>query len=189
MHELVDKVISDHEICIRCLLTPLLYSRSKKRLNDAAFLPPADSDEVSLLRLLYTDLNKCKAHAKFLQERIKDNTYVGLASITLADVKCINEGVLANIKADDDNSLIITGNIRYAPMNEREEYEPLNIDVYSDDNGLPMHANIIYSHRIEKGKVATKARKYARELIKLSHFSIDEFPKEEIWNMGEFYNS
>lgn len=162
MHELVNRAISDDEFCIRCILSPLFCHSTKEKLKENAFLPPPNSDEVSLLRLMYTDLDRCKAHAKRIEEKMKDRindiSYRGLASITQRDVK------ETNVKSE------ITCNIVYAPMDEKGNYVKNEKDVYSDDLGLPMHANLIYPFKVGKGEVATKARKYARCLLKLSNF-------------------
>lgn len=178
MHKLVNKIILEDEICIRCILSPLFCHSTKKKLKENAFLPPPNSDEVSLLRLIYTDLNRCKLHAKHiedtLKEKVSDIQYQGLASITSKDV---NE---ANLELDM-SCLIV-----YAPMDKDGNYIPDYKDVYSDESGLPMHANLIYPYKMEKGKVATEARKYARRLLKLAKFEYDNNPESMTWDMGAF---
>lgn len=178
MHELINKTILNDEICIRCILSPLFCHSTKKKLKENAFLPPPNSNEVSLLRLMYTDLNKCKSHAKHIEgtmkEKVNDIQYQGLASITSKDV---NE---ANLE------LNMSCQIVYAPMDEDGNYIATCKDVYSDEGGLPMHANLLYPYEMKKGEVATEARKYARRLLKVARFEYDNNPESTTWDMGNF---
>lgn len=181
MHELINKTISEDEICIRCLLSPLYCSSSKQKLKEHALLPPPNSDEVSLLRLMYANLDWCKLHAKYLEEKMNNNNhnqydykYQGLAAITSMDVNKVNLETNMSCK------------IVYAPMDDNEQYIPKDQDVYSDEKGLPMHANLIYPFKIEKGELYTKARKYAKKLIKVAKFKYDEHPESLTWDMGSF---
>lgn len=175
MHELVNKIILEDEICIRCILSPLFCHSTKRKLKENAFLPPPNSNEVSLLRLMYTDLTRCKLHAKHIEETLKEKVsdiqYQGLASITSKDVNEANE------------DLNMTCQIVYAPMDENGNYISNDKDIYADESGLPMHANLLYPYKMERGEVKTEARKYARRLLKLAKFEYDDNPEGMTWDM------
>lgn len=174
MHEQVNKIILEDEICIRCILSPLFCHSTKMKLKENAFLPPPGSNEVSLLRLMYTDLNRCKLHAKHIEETLKEKVsgiqYQGLASITSKDVNEANK--ISSMSCQ----------IVYAPMDKEGNYIPNNKDIYADESGLPMHANLLYPYKMVKGEVMTKARKYARQLLKLAKFEYDNNPESMTWN-------
>lgn len=179
MSELVSKVVDDTEICIRCILTPLFFSERKKKLRREAFLPPAGRRDVSLLRLRYTDLTRCKHHAKSL--RIKENSYSGLASIMKADVA----------DAYNDESVIgretFSVDVVYSPMSEDGNYMSTEVDVYSDDKGLPMHADLMYASEAAPNEIQTQMRKFANVLKGKARFQEDEDPDNPEWTGGDFY--
>lgn len=173
MHELVSRTVEDSEICIRCICSPLHVSSHKGTLKREAFLPPPNRSDVSLLRLRYTDLNFAKTHAKNLNLARQD--YWGLASIVKRDISSVDI---------EDTGLSV--DIISTPLSKDKQYIPIDIDVYSDDEGLPMHADLIYTETANANEVKTQMRKIANMLIKIAKFQKDEESDKEEWSMGDF---
>lgn len=142
-------------------------------------MPPAGRRDVSLLRLRYTDLTRCKHHAKSL--RIKENSYSGLASIMKADVA----------DAYNDESVIgretFSVDVVYSPMSEDGNYMSTEVDVYSDDKGLPMHADLMYASEAAPNEIQTQMRKFANVLKDKARFRKDVDPDNPEWTGGDFY--
>lgn len=173
MHELVLREVDDSEVCIRCICSPLHVKAKTGTLKREAFLPPPNKREVSLLRLRYTDLNFAKSHAKSL--KLTDQTYWGLASIVKSDIKSVQI-------EDDAFSVDILG----TPISKDKKYIPVNISVYSDDEGLPMHADLIYSEFADANEVKTQMRKFANILVKIAKHRKDDNVDQSDWSMGDF---
>ena len=96
---LIDKKIAEDEICARCVLHPLMYSESKKKLKEQAFQPKWGEHDASMLRLRYCTKGFCHQHGTNLN--VEGQTYVGVAFITPRQVEEVNEW------AASDNSLKI----------------------------------------------------------------------------------
>ena len=139
--KLVSKVVEDEEIIVRGLLDPLFWSHRKKRFKKEAFMPPPNRPDVSVLRLLYADDNLCKCHAASLI--IPNQSYVGLAVVLPQDIRRINGTIPEN---DIKVEVICT------PIDESKSIVSEEVPVYSDDKGLPMHADIAYSEINNKGE-------------------------------------
>ena len=159
---LVLKELDSSEECIRCVLHPLIYSKSQQKLRREAMHPPRGSNKVSLLRLDYTEegLPFCIRHGKALS--VKGQTFVGLASITPQMVNECSEGVL--------KPYLLKAEVVYAPMH-KGEYVDRTIDVYTQDPNvdLPKHADLTYNNE-EDGDVKTELRMFANELVKRANF-------------------
>ena len=163
---LIPKTLDPEEECIRCVLHPLMYSQSKRKLKREAFLPPPGDNKVSLLRLAYTEggLTFCINHGKSLL--IPKHTFVGLASITPKMVEECSDDVLKT------NSFCVE--IVFAPMHQgRYINTTLDIDTAVSNIDLPMHADLVYAI-IEQGEVQTTLRKFAHELSKKAKFILAE---------------
>ncbi len=163
---LIPKTLDPEEECVRCVLHPLMYSQSKGRLNRTAFLPPPGGNKVSLLRLAYTTggYDFCIKHGRSLI--IKDNTFVGLASISPKMVKECSDSVL--------KSHSLGAEILYAPMHQGQYIDSdVDIDTTNSDIDLPMHADLVYV-KIAQGEVQTTIRKFAHELSKKARFFLVE---------------
>lgn len=155
---LVPKELDSVEECIRCVLHPLMYSKSQQKLKREAMLPPRGSNKVSLLRLKYTEegLPFCIRHGKSLS--VNGHTFVGLASVTPQMVNECSDGVLKqySLKAE----------VIYAPMHQGKYVDPtIDIDTKDPNIDLPMHADLTYS-KAEEGDVKTELRMFANELVK-----------------------
>lgn len=166
---LVSKTLDSNEECIRCLLHPLMYSISRKKLNHPAILPAPNSSKVSLLRLKYANdgLDFCIKHGQSLS--VKNNEFVGLAIITPDAVQKCNQ-----IHKEQHPTGFVQAEIKYAPIN-RGEYVDTSIDIDTDssDIDLPMHADLTYNNLNEED-VKTALRMYANELLKRIKFAIYE---------------
>jgi len=139
-----------------------------------ALLPPAEKCDVSVLRLNYTNLSFCKKHTKRL--KIGASNYWGLGAFKNIHIFKINISSEVELRAD----------VICSPIDESTKYIENISQVTTDTLGLPMHADLRYSEPIpQKGNPATKHRKYAQELLKLSTFQKDEDPDSEDWNMGD----
>lgn len=78
MSQIIPKSIDPRETLVRCIVHPLFCSKSNKRLKPAAFLPPPDENEVSILRRNYSPNDSfCKQHCKSLN--MGGQTYAGIA--------------------------------------------------------------------------------------------------------------
>ncbi|NDP20720.1 MAG: hypothetical protein GZ091_06540 [Paludibacter sp.] len=139
-----------------------------------ALLPPAEKCDVSILRLNYTDLNFCKRHTKAL--RIGACEYWGLGAFKNCHTSILNA---INLEI---NAIVIC-----SPIDEKNNYIEDISQVTTDTLGLPMHADLRYSEPIpSRGTPATKHRKYAQELLKLSGFIKDKESESDSWVMGSF---
>ena len=158
---LVSKIIGFDEECVRCVLHPLMYSKSKHKIKRESFLPPPNSNKVSLLRLAYTEggIEFCINHGKSIS---KCQCFVGLASITPEMVKECLDSIL--------NKHSLCAEIVYAPMHQGLYIDTM-MDIYTNDPNinLPMHADLTYSH-VEQGEVQTELRMFANELSKKAKF-------------------
>jgi hypothetical protein len=165
---LIPQIVSDDEILVRAIFHSLFYSKSDKKIKKEAFLPPPQRVDVSTLRLSYTTRDFCKNHA--LSITIRNNTYIGLALIKVAFIR--------NNK--DIVDVISTYYDEFGKLVQREE-------IYSNDKGLPMHADILYNFTptIEE-PIPQKIRVLANEIAKNATFYEDPYPSEKNWNGSEF---
>lgn len=169
---LIDKQIADDEICVRCVLHPLMYSESKGKLNDPVFQPKWGEYDASLLRLRYCTKEFCHKHGE--QLKVEGQAYVGLAFITSKQVEEVNKWAASeeSLKKYDGENAEINGteaHVAYAPMN-KGKYVDLCLDVYTEGEiDLPMHADLRYKAALEKD-VKTRVRAFARQLMKKAQF-------------------
>lgn len=167
----IEQTISDDEVLVRGLVHPLFAKANKMDRN--ALLPPAEKCDVSVLRLNYTNLNFCKKHTKALKIGICN--YWGLGAFKNIHLSMVNSLKDIELRAD----------VVYSPIDEKNNYINDISQITTCNLGLPMHADLRYSEPVpQKGTPATKHRKYAQELLKLSTFLEDKEPLSEAWNMG-----
>lgn len=162
MHCKINTNIETDEICVRCLTTPMHYDSKKNKLNIITFLPPKNTSSVSLLRLKYTTNEFCESHGRNLNAG--KNTYIGLAYITPQILNKALESFYSEYEIND-----IAAKIEGTPINENGEYRTDLDNVFSDDLGLPMHADLIYSkaYNAEAGEVRTNIRIIAQNIVNL----------------------
>lgn len=75
--------IFDEEKIARAIKTPYHLNKKKTKLKAAAFRPPAERDDLSVMRLEYMGANQCKAKAK----EISGTAYIGLAAINADEIR------------------------------------------------------------------------------------------------------
>jgi hypothetical protein len=167
---IVPRTIDGEEVLIRGVLTPIFYSSSKSILKREAFLPPPIRNDVSLLRLEYTNDNFCKNHAASLV--INGSSYCGLASFK---EKHVRELAL-------NGSFDFTVEVKATPIDIAGAIVADDAEVNESSPGLPMHADMIYSIAIEKGEVQTKLRRFAEALLKIANYFPDPNPKNIDWS-------
>lgn len=157
--QLVSKSISEDEPCVRCVMHPMMYSESKQLLKREAVLPAPNRNDVSLLRLNYTNIDFCISHGKKLSNT--NASFKCLAILYGKDLKELNN--LSDLKNTQWSG--IKSEIRYGPMHQG--HYVLDKDVYVDDDDveLPMHADLTYNS-INEGNVSTRMRRYATQLVK-----------------------
>lgn len=170
---LVDPIIADDEVCVRCIHHPLMYSVSKAKLKDEAFQPKWDERDASMLRLRYCNEDFCAVHGNGIE--IKGNEFIGLATIIPTDVKAVNEWAVSEdskIRYDGKEEKETNGmqaHIIYAPMNGKE-YVDASKPVYTEgDISLPMHVDLRYDKALNDD-VKTRIRHYARQLAARAAF-------------------
>ena len=169
---LIDKKIAEDEICARCVLHPLMYSESKKKLKEQVFQPKWGEHDASMLRLRYCTKGFCHQHGGRLN--VEGQSYVGVAFITPRQIEEVNEWAASDnsLKIYDGENAEINGteaHVMYAPMNNGE-YVDTDVDVYTEKEiDLPMHADLRYNAALEDD-VKTRVRDFARQLMKKAKF-------------------
>lgn len=159
---LVPKNLDSTEVCIRCVLHPLMFSNSSHRLKREAMLPPPSSNKVSLLRLSYAEggISFCVKHGKSLS--VAGQTFVGLASVTPQMVNDCSDKIL---KPHSMHAEVV-----YAPMHQGNYVDTsIDVDTQDPDVDLPMHADLTYFNS-EEGDIQTLNRMFANELVKHASF-------------------
>lgn len=173
---IVENNINSHEECIRCLIHPRCFSNGKHKIKRDAFFPPPGCNDVSLLRLEYTDISFCRKHGKHLSK--PGNAYVGLSSVTQAIIdKCLAEYRKENVEKP------ISAVIVFAPMLNDSDYADKNKIIYKEDGGLPMHADLHYniSGLSDNDGLQSRIRNFANILIKKIKYIEDQGLPQGTW--------
>lgn len=161
--QVVSRTVKDEEIIVRGLVDPLFWSHNKKKFKKEAFMPPPNSNDVSVLRLIYTDDHACKRHASSLQ--IPNNVYVGLAVVLSKDIRSVNNAIPNNEVGVD---------VVCTPLDIENKVVPKNKVVYKEDQGLPMHADILYSEANVREEVGNPREKIGQISMAISKFAKGE---------------
>ena len=140
----VSQIIAHQEALVRGIVHPLMYSKSSRLLKENAFKPPPGRNDVSVLRLLYTDADFCKKHFKSLV--VGFHAYCGMALIKVADVENIRSR-LADLGPGEEPPSV---HLAFTPL---DAFGNLRADrpVFAGDVGLPMHADIVFDFISEPG--------------------------------------
>lgn len=173
MARLVDKVIHLDEIIVRCLIRSYL-NKPRTTIVSSALEPRVDENDLSLLRLDYTDIGFCVNHGRSLTQRAED--FSGLLYLTSTIVEGMNQWARSSISAEEIDGKRsqngISSEIVYSPMDKNQNYLPTDIDVFAEDvskGDFPMHADLRFNERVVTGgqsvEVNTRIRKYARMMI------------------------
>jgi hypothetical protein len=161
--------VHEDELLVRVIVHPLFFSQSKNKLKEGAFLPAPNGTDVSVLRHLYTTDLFCKTHAKSVI--VGNHTYCGLATLIHKNVQDLNRSQIAqaivNSTPLDKNHKLRTGH------------------VYGVDEGLPMHADIVYDRQVLAGQPNTDLRKYANQLALRARYFNDPYPASPEWKGGK----
>lgn len=127
--------VDNKEYIGRIILHQFHYSESKKRLLPDAFMPsPREEDEVSTLRFKYTDADFCKKHGLSVAD-VRKRKFIGIAFL-------LAEEIIEAPKSDNFSATPIG-----TPLcinHKLREDSP----VYSNDEGIPSHADIKYNVKI-----------------------------------------
>lgn len=184
-----DKVIphqiASHELMLRAIFSPLFFNFKKRKLNNKAFLPPTKSKDaeqlslVSIFRRDYSSDSACKNSA--LSIKINQQSYIGFLSFFPEHISYVNALP----------GLSVTATVIYSPIDEQNNYRhPVSGNIfYTDDPGLPMHAEIKYSCPVELDNPNTGHRYYADTLLDIVKQSmhVDEHPNEKNWQQDKIH--
>jgi hypothetical protein len=165
--------IQENELLVRGIVHPYFYSNKKSKLKPEAYLPASNKNDVSLLRHFYTNDDFCKKHSSSL--RIGEHEYCGMSTFLKYHV----QETINNIPISERISVEVVG----SPMDDNQRYIN-NPPVFTNDPGLPMHADLIYEIPVFKGVPSTLHRKFASELVKQSNYFNDPNVNSPTW-LGE----
>lgn len=171
MVKIISKIIEPDETIVRCLLESYLKSSKSQVPTYKALEPKVNEDDVSMLRLDYTDEAYCISYGQGLSG---PSSFKGLLYISPRIVDSVNQWARSGISAEElsggrDRNGIST-RLVYSPLDKNKDPLPLDVDLSNDtSNGdCPMHCDLLYSERrIDGGQeevLNTRIRKYAVEL-------------------------
>lgn len=164
----------DHENIVRGIFHPLQYSE-KKGLKDPSFLPPPNGCTVSVIRGDYVSGNDhCKQKAS--EASIPDNKFYGMAIFIRENIDQIIEDL--NIDRDTDHYFYLL----WTPLDSDSTEYSKDKPIYTNSEGNPFHADLVYTTNPHQGEVKTNLRKLARQLIKKAVLYIDENPDSNTWD-------
>lgn len=171
MARIISKIIEPGETIVRCLLESYLKSKSQPIPAYKALEPKVNENDISMLRLDYTDRSYCIGYGQNLSGASK---FRGLLYLTPNIVDGVNQWARSGISAEDisgnrENNGI-SSRFVYSPLDKNRNPLPTDIDLTNDtSNGdCPMHCDLRFSERrIEGGQeevLNTRIRKYAEQL-------------------------
>lgn len=104
------KFVSDEEKLVRVILSPMNINPNTQNIKANIFKSPPNKDEVSVLRLFYTDADFCKTHGKRIQNPNENRNYYGLAVINTKEVRSVEADVVSS--PDPTNNLEMHADIK-----------------------------------------------------------------------------
>src|SRR6516165_8032070 len=109
--------ITDVEVIARGICSP--YHVKSGKLKPDAYLPPYDTDEVSVMRASWIGADACKGHAKDLENPSERKVYKGLAILSAQQIRQSGAGLI-------DSRTIFQGHadIRHGIVQRRGEPLP-----------------------------------------------------------------
>jgi hypothetical protein len=118
----IPETVDDDERLVRVVYSPMNFNEKTGELRDNAFKSPLMKDEVSVLRLEYTNADFCKQHAVRHSDPTKKREYFGmLAVITALAVRTEGADAISTpIKPD----LLMHADIVYGYMAESHDNYP-----------------------------------------------------------------
>lgn len=179
MIKIISKIIEPGETIVRCLIESYLKSKSQRVPDFKALEPKKNENDISMLRLDYTDHNYCVGYGQQLNGA---SDFRGLLYLTPKIVEGVNQWAKSGISAADisgnrENNGISSWFV-YSPLDKNENPLPTDVELTNDtSNGdCPMHCDLRYSERrIEGGQeevLNTRIRKYAQELKERAKYQI-----------------
>jgi hypothetical protein len=90
----IPNTFDSSERIVRVLYFPKLVTKDGKSIRALAFKSPKELDEVSVIRLEYSNPNFCKTHGKKHQVPSDDRAYFGLAVIKVDEIKASNADIV-----------------------------------------------------------------------------------------------
>jgi hypothetical protein len=84
--------IADKEAIARGICSPYHVKRGKLRAE--AYLPPYDSDEISVMRASWIGADSCKQHARALENLTEGKVYKGLAILSAQQIRESGAGLV-----------------------------------------------------------------------------------------------
>lgn len=168
MAEQIARVIDDTESIIRFVYSP--FHVKKDKLRREAFLPPKFRTDVSVQRLRYSDEDICRQIGMSQQRyEIPTKEWKGMAGFK-ADT------VLAKAKNNEPIQLVSS------PIDSAGEYRKIEEIIFSDDPGLPAHADILYDyHPVEGEALPVFVKEYAQYICEKSRYFADPNPSSAKW--------
>lgn len=172
---LINRVIEEgeHNI-VRCVVYPIHFN---KKLQKPLFTPPPNSNDVSLIRLKYTDETRAKSDGLQIAELKK----VKLPNATFSGFAVINYPILNLVKQTVDIPVTLVG----TPMDKNGKCINENVKAFRIDRGKPYHADLIYNKSTPDGEPNTKIREFADKLTKVisekNLFFADTCPTSKKW--------
>lgn len=171
MARIISKIIEPDETITRCLLESYLKSKSQPIPGYKALEPKVNENDISMIRLDYTDRPYCVGYGQNLSGASK---FRGLLYLTPNIVDSVNQWARSGISAEDISGSRenngISSRFVYSPLDKNRNPLPTDVDLTDDiSNGeCPMHCDLLFSERrIEGGQeevLNTRIRKYAEQL-------------------------
>ncbi len=101
--------IDDSEPIVRIIFNPYHVDKAKKKVKSAAFKPPPNIDQVSVIRHQYQDADFCRTQGKNMST--DDKTYLGLAVLTCLQIKEAGSDIVDSPKQFRGHADIVHGYI------------------------------------------------------------------------------
>ncbi len=172
----VSPVITLQEALVRGIVHPLMYSKSARQLKENAFKPPPGRNDVSVLRLLYTNAGFCKKHFKTLV--VGFHAYCGMALMKVEDVENIHSKITDPVSTEELPKVQVI----FTPLDAKGQLRT-DAPVFAGDEGLPMHADIVFDFISEPESPAPIwVRKIAKALSNQPPAKFFEDPEPDAGN-------
>jgi hypothetical protein len=168
MTERIAEQIGDLEPIVRFVYSP--FHVKKGKLKREAFQPPKQRKDVSVQRLQYSNETSCR-NIGIGQQRLEEPSklWMGMAAFKALVI-------LAKSRNGEPIQLVAS------PMDNNGNYLPIERGVFSDDAGLPAHADILYEYETVEGEpLPTIVKQYAQYICEQSHFFADPNPTSTQW--------
>lgn len=190
MAKIISRIIEPGETIVRCLIESYLKSKSNPVPAYKALEPKVGENDISMLRLDYTDKPYCIGYGQRLSGASK---FRGLLYLTPKIVEGVNQWAQSGLSAEEIEGKRMTNGIStefvYSPLDKNQNPMPTDVDLTNDtSNGdCPMHCDLLYSERRKEGGqeevMNTSIRKYAEQLKNRAKYQLATNP--EAGELGE----